>query len=360
MLIALGAGGGVLLLVVFLGFIWPGFFVSGDGGKVAKGAAKKFTPQKVSAPVQEAVDLFTLIPDNCEFVAGGSGNPQRLASLMQMSGMTPEQVRLFSSSGKVFIAGSIPAAGPLGPINIIQAFTSNVPLDAQKVQEAFKAEGPQIVQGKSIYKIKSPGNPRVELLTLPNDQTLIMSPMPEPEFVKVLEGQGKLPAELREQTSALKDKTLWGVMNLQALLRKNLFDLNALAMVPGGAEVVPAIKNAKLASFFAEFDKRFHVQIDLHCANDQDAALVENFAQKAWNEMGKPQVESIGPMLSMAGVGADPVKALIEDITNAVKIQKQGPIVTASLTFSEGSFNALKSSTNPSPKAPTKAKAKKK
>lgn len=364
MLIALGAGGGVLLLVVFLGFIWPGFFVSSDGGKVAKAPPKKFTPQKVSAPVQEAVDIFTMFPENSEFVLGGNGNPQRLGPVLQMSGLNPAQVKLFSQQGHVFMAGSIPAAGAPGPMNIVQSFGSSIPLEAQKIKEAFQAEPPQEVQGRSIYKFKSPGDPQQKYYTLPNDQALIVSSTSEADFIKVLEGKGKLPADLQAQVAGLKNATLWGAVNLQALFQKKLFDLNDLTKIPGGMEILPAVSNAKLASFFVLFNKQFQLQLNLFCANDQDAAVVETFAQKAFEEMVKPQLASIGPTLSLIGVGADPVKALIDDLSNAVQIQKQGSVVVASITFSENSFKLVKDSMSQAPiapgKAPNKAKDNKK
>jgi hypothetical protein len=366
LLIGLGAGGGVLILVLILGFVWPGFFVS-SGPTVTKAPLKKPGPVKVAAaPVQEAVDIYSFIPNNCEFVAGanfagGLNFAQKLGLLMQMGGASPEEIKVYNDLNRAFIAGSIPSPSESGPKNIVEGFVLKAPVDDKKIVAALKAEPPQTVQGKTLHKFSNPSEPGPQFLWIGNDQTFLTSPMSDSEFAKILETPSKLPPEFEPHVSALKDKTFWGALNLQALVKKGLFDLKDLAKIPGGEDIAPAVSNAKLATFFVETDKKFHVQLDLHCANDQDAGQLEAFAQKGWDEMVKPQLESAGGMLALAGFAGEPAKALLDDVGNAFKIQKQGAIVTASITFSEASFNAVKDFANPPKgKIPPKAKPMKK
>jgi hypothetical protein len=376
LLIALGAGGGVLLLVVFLGFIWPGFFVSNDGGKVAKGGTpKKFTAPKAAVEVDsgEPIDIMTLIPENCEFIAGANlgvllkapGGLQGFQQGIAGGGAPPAVANILKNPNRFVIAGQIPSNDvPNQPVNIIAAFTSNEPLDPKEVQAAFNAGPAQKVQGKTLYKLNNPAAPSASLI-LPNNQSIVFGTMPEAGFIKILEGQGKLPTDLQNHVSTLHQRFVWAVVNWQAVVKNKAFDLSALKEMPGGPEAAAALGNAKFAAFSIDIDvanKKIRLQSDLHCATDQDAAQVETFAAKVWEDNIKPLLGSIGPQLNQFGIANDSVKLLTDNLNETFKIDKQGATVSVSLSLSENILSALNNAKdapgNAIPKKASKAKKK--
>ena len=96
---------------------------------------------------------------------------------------------------------------------------------------------------------------------------------------------------------------------------------------------MPAIKNAKLASFFMDMNKDIRIQIDLHCASEQDAALVETFAVKDLGGKRQAVARKFGadaqPIL---GIGNEPSKVILNEVNKNFKIEKQGSTVSASST----------------------------
>ncbi len=88
--------------------------------------------------------------------------------------------------------------------------------------------------------------------------------------------------------------------------------------MPGGEQVLPAIKNAKLAAFSIDWRNDAQLQLDIHCANDQEASQIESFAKSLWEKQGKPSLNSV-PLLMGKQPGADSVKRLVEELGNGLR-----------------------------------------
>jgi hypothetical protein len=178
------------------------------------------------------------------------------------------------------------------------------------------------------------------LLALVGSKTVVFGSMPDAEFVQVLEAKGKLPPELQPQVNVLLQKPVWAVVNLQTVLKDKVPDLNGLAVFPGGAEALPAIKNAKIISFSIDAPGDAIVQMAMQCASDPDAGLVEKLAKDSWELKAKPLLGLL-PLMMGNQPGAEGVTMLVKEVTQNLLIQRQGSVVTASLTLTEKTMKEL-------------------
>jgi hypothetical protein len=352
LVLILGGVGALVLLLVILLFVWPGFLTSGGGGPVAKVGK--------NAPAGAALDPLAFVPDNCDMVIGANlgvmrANPAAMLQLEEMlkqnKDLTPAQADLLKSAerGIMAIEGNGPNAKLVLAFNTVQA------MDPAKVREAFNAAPAEA--GKPYHRIAA-GNGR-ELLALPDARTVVVGTMPEPDFVKVLEAKGKLPPEMQAQVAALDQKTAWGVFNLQGLLKDKQKEINGLAALPNGAAAVPAIKAAKSLSFAMDAGNDARLQIEIACANDQDAAKLETFANNLWETQAKPML-GMAPLMLGNQPGVEGVKLLVNDVSQTFKITRQGAQLSASLAITQQTMKELEKLKIEPPGAPPGVKFKKK
>ena len=328
----LGGVGVLLILFVLTAFVWPGFLVGNGkkGGPIIPGGPK-------------ALDPLAFVPNNSDFVFGANlgslrDKPEQMKQLedfLQQKGqMTPEQLEIFKNADRAVAAGSSLDPETSG----ILVFTSVAPLDAEKVRKAFGAGAGQQVEGKTLYQVANAGpKGRNGLVAMPDNKTVVVGSLAQPEFVKLLEGKNKLPVDLQTQANTLRDNMFWGVVNLEGLLADKKGELMALAALPGGQAAIPALQRARLGSISLDAPGDLRLQIDLQCADDKDATQVQTFANSLWNQQAKP---FLGFLPLMAG-NQQGIILLVDDVGKNFKIERQGPTVSASVTVTEKTMKEL-------------------
>lgn len=342
-----GAGALVLVLVVVL-FIWPGLLTSGSNTVVAKGG-----PGAGQSKVPSAPDPFAYMPAKADILAGvdftslrrrpefAQGFEQGIRATNQLN---QDQIELLGNVDKAVLA--ITNAGPSG--DFFWAITSATPFDSEKVRQAFKAGPAESVQGKTIHKISSGGMPGRELLAIPNNKVVVLGIASPEEFVKVLDGAGGVPSDMQTQVSAVSGKQIWAVVSLPAVFKDpNTF--KGIAGLPGGAQAAPAMKNARFANLSLDFNQGLRLQLDIECANEQDASQVETFAMSLWEKQGKPSL-GLASLVLAGKVPGDVVKKLTDEVTQNFQIQRQEAKVSASLNISEAAMKEAQNAQGGIPK----------
>ncbi len=270
------------------------------------------------------------------FIRNKPDELQQMENALRQQGVGEDRIDLLKSVDRgIFAAGDF-ANKP----KIVLAFNTLTALDPEKVRGAFKAGPSDAVQGKTIYKMTDSKNPGDGFLSMPHEKTIVVGSMDQPEFIKTLDRQGQLLPEMQTQVSALRQKYAWAVINLQPIMSFRAQDVDALKSMPGGADVLPAIKNAKLAAFSIDWRNDAQLQLDIHCANDQEASQIESFAKSLWEKQGKPSLNSV-PLLMGKQPGADSVKRLVEELGNGLRIVRDGAKVSATVTVSEATMKEL-------------------
>jgi phage FluMu protein Com len=336
LILILGGAGALVLLLAVAAFLWPGFLV---GGKT------KVAGARAVGGVAAALDPLAFVPNNCDVVGGVN-----LAALRRQPGaieqmekglilsnkFNAEQVVLFKKMDRLILAGN--SAEPGG--NLVVVFSSLAALDPAQVREAFNAGSPEVVEGKTFHRLKSGPTPGRDLLAIPDSKTIVVATMPSPAFVKLLAADGKLSSDMQAQVDTRSQKPLWAVVILPALMKDKSKQLDGMAQLPGGAQAMPALKTARTLCFSIDAPSDTRFQVDVQCANDKDAGLVEVFAKNLWEQQAKPALSAL-PLMFGKQPGGESIKMLIDDVNKNVQIQRQGSVVTASLTISEKTMNEL-------------------
>jgi hypothetical protein len=329
-----GAGALVLLLILVGGFVWPGFF---------KGGSSK---ARAAAPV----DPFGFVCDNCEMVFGINLTQFRSKpgfqrefekALRQSRQLSPAQFDFAKNLDRALVTVANTKGGhEFGRATVVVVLTSATPLDSQKVRQVFNAGPAQEVQGKTIFKINDPNLGARFLMSLPDDKTVVLGVVSETNFVRLLEGKSKLPPSIQSQANGMAGRLAWTVIDLQAVAdQAKTVDLG-LQMVPGGAQVASALKNAKTLSFFYDVSNEIRAQLDLNCANEADAEQVETFAKNLWEQQGKPHLAALPAMMGNQP-GGEVFAKMFNEIGQSFQIERQGLRVSASITISENTVKEL-------------------
>jgi len=340
----LGGVAALLLLLALTAFVWPGFLLKGKTS--APIAKNKGMINKVAAPAVP-LDPLAFVPNNTEWVAGANlaailqGKPEYVQKFEQFFernlSMTPAQIELMKNVERGIMAGPISVAAPQ---TALLAFSTSAPQDPKKVLEAFSAGTPKTLQAKKIYMVKGKGPTDKDLLSLPDNKTVVVGTMSDTEFLKALEGKGKLSPEMQAQVDTLMPKSAWFVVNLQALPKDKMPKPEDLKDAPGGPEALPAFQNGKFAGVSLDWTKDAQLQVNVECASEPDAKLVETFAKNAWEQKGKPFMGAL-PFFIGNQAGDEGIKMLINDVNQTFQIQQQGSTVTASITLNEKTLQEL-------------------
>jgi hypothetical protein len=321
LILALGGGGVLLLILGIAGFVWPGFLVK--GGKAGP------------------VDLFAVLPNNCDVVFGATkpGQVQWFAKVLrQAKDVNLEAIELFNGADRI-VGGAVGE----GEVHVV-GFTSLAPLDPEKVRRALGAGPPMNVKGRVLHKVVNAKTGETELMAMPNDKTVVVGSLPEAEFVKLLEARGKISADLRSQANALQHKPVWVVGSLQGALKDKVQAIDFLGfIIPEAAQSLIAVKSGKTLSFSMDASKDATVQVDLQCKDEQDAVVVESQGKSLWEQKGKALLAGLGnnPLLAIMPGAQGAAAMVVADITNTCKIQRQGPQVSVTVTLSENTLKSL-------------------
>ena len=239
------------------------------------------------------------------FLRNKPGELEQMETALRQQGLGDERIDLLKSVDR----GIFAAADFANKSKVVLSFNTLTALDPEKIRNAFKTGPSETVQGKTIYKMTDSKSPGDGFLSMPHEKTIVVGNMDQPEFLKLLDGHGQLLPEMQSQISVLRLKNIWAIVNLQAILKIQEKQLDSLKSMPGGADAMPAIKNAKLAAFSIDWRSDAQLQLDIHCANDQEATQIESFAKSLWEKQGKPSLASL-PLLMGKQPGADSVKSL--------------------------------------------------
>jgi hypothetical protein len=316
----------VLPFLIAVGLLWPGWLQGGSKTGTAKPA-----------------DPFAFVPNNCEIVIGVNvaqvlkkpGFRREFEKSLRQSMKSSEaQIELAKNLDRVVIAISDVWKSPTG----VGVVTSATPLDLEKIRQAFSVGPAKEIQGKTIFKVADSSGPLV--MSLPDDKTIVFGRMAEASFVKLLDGQGKLPPAVEAPVKKVSGTLLWAAIDVQAAMKGEEEKLEWLKTLPRGGETLPAIKGAKWASLYYDLAKRIRAQIDIQCATEMHAEEVEAFANNLWTTHGKPVLQIL-PMFPGSPLDADIMTKLAIELTENFRIQRQASKVSASVTVSESLVEEL-------------------
>lgn len=353
LVLILSGVGVLLLLVVAAAFIWPGFLRSTPTKSNQRAVARQ-------THVAGQKDLLAYVPASTDLVVGADlaflrNKPevrQQFENGLRQQGATAEHIEILNSVDR-----GILAMGGFGKrVRNVMAFNMLNPVDSEKMRTAFHAGPAQTIEGKAVSLIPAPDGKSNDYLAMPQEKTVVVGSMAQADFVTVLDGNGKLAADMESLVNELRQKSLWAVVNLQAVVKEKAKEVDSLNMVPEGAQAMPALKNAKLAAFSIDWDKGAKLQLDILCANEQDASQIESSAKAAWEKYGKPKLSDEATRLTKQP-GSEALSLLAFETSTGLHIERQGAKVSATLAVGEGALKGLdkiwpSAGSNPQPTNP--------
>jgi predicted Zn finger-like uncharacterized protein len=344
LLIGLGGGGALLIgLVLFLGFVSPGFFKGKEKTRAKSGGAEPVAAAKV--------DLLAFVPPGFTFFEGVD-----LAELDQHQFLKPKLHQMLSAKTEMLVPPGL--ADSLAADRILFAANFDVPEGTEKpdfvwiarLRNASTAEqvtqtlqqisqrqsSPEQVDGKTIYKLTSkPGAAKIGFFHMPKDNVVIFGGTVQQRIASLLTTGSDLAVSAQAQTEVrdVEERPYWVAMEIGPALKKQLNGLDMMAgFVPDLKPLVTPMKNIKSMKFSAEAipSNKLKLQMTATFENPADSEQIREAVQKSWDTKGKTVQLKPGPLTT-----------LLQDVISSFTLTSKGPQLTMLLEFSEEPLSQL-------------------
>lgn len=337
LIFALSGVGALAIVFAVTAWVWPGFLnanAGGGKGPAAGGASSvgldallAFAP--ADTDVVFGVSLVSM-RSKAEFMDGFNAG-------MQQQGLTQAQTIVFKQAEQALIC-VLPGREPT--VVAVVAFAS--PQDAEQMRVAMKAGAGKSVQGKTLFPLQTAK--RNEFMSMPTNKIMVVTTgMPEVQVAQLLEGKGRLPADMATFAKGSGSKFLWGMIKFQGRMKQELagVDPKDNKQIPSLAAALPVIERSKSATFEIDVAPDFRsvqAKVVMTCANDADAGQMESLAKEIWAGPVQGFFNIVALMPQPQGAALAAVK---DDLTKTFKTQKQGASVTITAQITPTTMDAF-------------------
>jgi predicted Zn finger-like uncharacterized protein len=357
LLVGLGGGGVLLLvLVLFLGFVSPGFFKSTER---ARGGKKNVEPvAAVPDPLNFIAPEFNLF-----FGFDLQQWPEALAEgLNDPKAQVPEALKEFANLTEKVVAAVNTSQG-----EVVVILRTKQACDPQQIMNLVKnTDAPEQVGGKTIYRIKNalaalgalasrhnpnggPGNSLnqgVVFLHIPNDRIIMLAACPPQHEDKLLAFTGETPAisdQAAKEVRAVESSYFWAAVEITPQINQVLtkIDPKALDQAPELQAAVGPLQGSKGAAFAVDLSQgdKVGIRASVTCGSTSDAlqmrAAVQEFVDK--------KVKSFVEMAKMfiPAEAAPTLNPLLTESVSSLAVKAEGAQVFLTLEFSKQSLQNL-------------------
>lgn len=339
LILTLSGVGAIAVVFAITAWVWPGFLIAGGGAGGKGGAGGAAAPGAVGLDA-----LFAYAPADADVVLGVSLVSMRTKAEfmdgfnagMQQQGLNQAQSNAFKQMEQALLY-VLPGRQP----TMVGVVSFAAPQDEEQMRVAMSAGAGKNVQGKTLYPLR--GNID-QFMAMPTNKIMVVAyGLPEADLANLLEGKGRLRADLATFAKASGSKFLWGMIDIQGRMKQELAGLNPKdnKQIPSLAAALPAIERSKNATFeidFAPDFKSVQAKVVMTCANDADAGQVETLAKEFWTNqvMGFFKMFAMMPQAQGAALAA-----MKDDLTKTFKTQKQGARVTVTAQLTQTTMEAF-------------------
>jgi hypothetical protein len=349
----LGGGGAVLLgLVLFAGFVWPGFLLpSPRVVRVEPVARQEVVPPRANGVPKGTgnEDLLAFAPPDTTLVAGAT-----LAFLKDQ----PEMVKQFQLGLRIGLqqAGASPAAASiLGDVDrVLVTVNTNVRLDLraslimglqkaydpERIREALEADQGEAIQNKTFYRLTklARGDPKAPVMYMPNDRVLVFAACPPDQLPALMNLNGAQPvvsADLLPLVRAQEKAAFWAVVQASGEVQQLLAQLNEKNVpIPELQPAVPIVRQLKAATFAIEMlpTQKTKFSIGAICAGAEDSKKLSAALDGFWKGQGQAL---LGMVKQMAPPDIAPtLSPVVDELTKSLTVTSNDSTTLLSIELS--------------------------
>jgi hypothetical protein len=376
LLLALISGGTAFaILILLLGFVWPGFF-SG------KGQLKTQQPpvQAVAAEANDVLpkgtgneDLLSFVPKDCNafvgFDAKSSDRYPRLASYLRVRfGTTlthvnklPNEARYaFTLMDRALLAYNTTFKNQHGFILTFEGVAvirKTQPYDRAELLRKLGAKKSERINDKTVYPIAGWSGPDRLVAYMPNDRILVLATAIDTRLDKLLAFSGTDPVISPQAISAVRkvEKSCAWMAATDAHAAQDIIyrcDPESVGIVPMAIPIIlvlqqfiktapelptalGALKDCKDSSITLDAigNGKAKLSISTVCQTNATSKIVKDALNEFWTQKAKPSVNYVKTLLPRDA--PPPITSLVDEISTTMDVRTEGSQVIIATEFSE-------------------------
>lgn len=317
----------MLVIFVFLGFVWPGFF--GSRGP-AHADLLAFLPAKANLAV--GIDLTKQ--------NGPKDIENARAALQAVPGFPTEMLDLLRD-GERLIAG-VDINDMASTYSV--AYRSKAPYDAEKIRKMFQAGPAKVIGGKNCFMLDK-GLLQGQFLALVDDRTIVIGSRNQEDRLgaALANRQPALPAMILEQIQEIDRHDFWLVLANDGKIKQAFQQARPLiGFAPGVNDLMAKLERAKGFSIWGQKigEKGFRFHAGMTCGDSADARELHGKISDLWNQGGRIGLDMARGMFA-GQPGAAGMGGLFDDVVRSFEVDRKGALVFVSVEFSSQTVAAL-------------------